>query len=78
MKLKRPLLADALFALFCVALFAIIVLGILDRLEVVDISWLGDGEGPSSGDVNPGGYNQGPNHVPARPGSGAGGGARGR
>ncbi|WP_328770165.1 hypothetical protein [Streptomyces sp. NBC_00286] len=75
MKLKRPSLDDAFFALLGVGLFAFIVLAILNDMGVIDISWL-DLEGSSSGD-NPGGYNQGPNNVPARPGSGAGG-ARGR
>ncbi|NGO45914.1 hypothetical protein [Streptomyces ureilyticus] len=76
MKHTRLSLDGAFFALLGVGLFAIIVLAILNDMGVIDISWL-DVEGSSSGDVDPGGYNQGPNHVPARPGSGAGG-ARGR
>ncbi|MER5220501.1 hypothetical protein [Streptomyces flaveus] len=79
MKLTWPLLGWAFFALLCAALFALTVLGVLQQLEVIDISWLRDPEGSSSGNVDPGGYNRAPNHVPNRPGPPAGaGGARGR
>jgi hypothetical protein len=77
MKLTWSLLGDALLALYCVAFVAVVVLGVLNATGVIDISWLPKSEGSSSGDVDPGGYNQAPDHVPNRPGSGAGG-ARGR
>lgn len=67
MKLTRSLLGDALLALYCVAFFALIVLGMLDGLGVIDISWIPESEQPSDG-VPPGAPNQGPNHVPVRPG----------
>ncbi|MFE9645126.1 hypothetical protein ACFYO0_13630 [Streptomyces sp. NPDC006365] len=76
MKLTWPLLGWALFALFCAAWVAFLVLGVLDEVGVIDISWMPKSE-ESSGDVDPGGYNQGPNQVPVRPGPPAGG-ARGR
>ncbi|GGK62946.1 hypothetical protein [Streptomyces flaveus] len=82
MKLTWSLLGEALLVLYCAAFIACIVLvmlgGLLHGLGVVDIPWMSEPEQPSSG-VDPGGYNQAPNHVPNRPGPPAGaGGARGR
>lgn len=77
MKLTWPLLGWIAFGLFSAAYVVFMVLGVLNETGVIDISWMPKSE-ESSGNVDPGGYNQGPNHVPARPGPPAGGGARGR